>query len=82
MVEAAKGVRDIYESELTKKRAEREDLVMAIRKAVADYMWSEGCSCCQKVKPHEKAEARLAELLKPDAYDDGSGWDWYKYKTE
>lgn len=75
-------VRDEYESDRAKMRAERDELVGALQKAVADYMWSEGCSCCQNVKAHEKAEARLAELLKPDAYEDGSGWDWGKYKTE
>lgn len=74
--------RSTREAELTKMRAERDELVGALRKAVADYKWSEGCSCCQNVKAHEKADARLAELLKPDAYEDGSGWNWSKYKTE
>lgn len=56
--------------------------VEQIRQAFADYIISEGCSCCRDTKVHEKAEKRLAKLLKPDAYEDGSGWDWSKYSTK
>lgn len=50
-----------------------------IRQAFADYRRSEGCSCCRDMDAHEEAEKRLAELLKPEPYEDGSGWDWGKY---
>ena len=53
-----------------------------IRQAFADYRRSEGCSCCRDMDAHEEAEKRLAELLKPEPYEDGSGWDWSKYCTE
>lgn len=56
--------------------------VAEVRQAFADYYKSEGCSCCQDTKAHEKAEQKLAELLQPDQYDDESGFDWYKYATE
>ena len=56
--------------------------VADVRQAFADYFKSEGCSCCRDTDNHDKAEAKLAELLKPDAYDDGSGFNWYKYATE
>lgn len=50
-----------------------------IRQAFADYRRSEGCSCCRDMDAHEEAEKRLAELLKPEPYEDGSGWDWGEY---
>lgn len=50
-----------------------------IRQAFADYRRAEGCSCCRDVDAHEEAEKRLSELLKPEPYEDGSGWDWSKY---
>ena len=56
--------------------------VADVRKAFADYHESEGCSCCQDVEAHDKAYKRLGELLKADAYDDGSSFDWSKYATE
>lgn len=52
------------------------------RQAFSDYYISEGCSCCQNEKEHNKAENKLAELLTPDKYDDDSGFDWYKYATQ
>jgi len=53
-----------------------------IRRAVADYMASEGCSCCQDYEEHKKAEAELAKLLGVPAYDDESGFDFRKFKTK
>jgi len=52
-----------------------------IRKAFADYFKSEGCDCCRNKSKHDEAEKRLAELLNPDMYEDGSGFDWYKYAS-
>ena len=60
-----------------------EDLIKEImeemRRNFADYVKTEGCSCCQDVDGHKKAEKNLAKILKPDAYEDGSGFDWHKY---
>ena len=53
-----------------------------IRQAFADYRRAEGCSCCRDREAHEEAEKRLAELLKPIPYEDGSGFDWWQYCTE
>lgn len=52
-----------------------------IRTAVADYMRSEGCSCCRG-KDHDKHATKLAMLLKVDPYDDASGWDFNKYSSD
>lgn len=54
----------------------------ALRKAVADYMNSEGCSCCQNVDAHEKHKAELARLLHVPKYPDGSGYDFSKFRTK
>lgn len=55
--------------------------VEQIRRALADYMWSEGCSCCQNTEEHEKAAKRLAELLNVPTYPDGSGYDFSQFRT-
>lgn len=52
-----------------------------LRQAIADYMASEGCSCCQGGS-HDDDEAKLAKLLNVPRYDDDSGFDFYRYKTE
>ena len=53
----------------------------AIRNAVADYMRSEGCSCCRNIDKHEENEERLAKLLDVEQYSDGSGYNFNKYST-
>jgi hypothetical protein len=52
-----------------------------IRKLVADYMRSEGCSCCRDTEAHEKHAEALAKVLKVRKYDDGSGYDFARYRT-
>lgn len=34
-----------------------------IREALADYIASEGCSCCRNTEAHEDAARRLGKLL-------------------
>lgn len=58
------------------------DLKKQIRAAFADYYASEGCSCCRNEVKHNEAEKRLAKLLSPQKYKDGSGNDWYAHKTQ
>ncbi len=53
-----------------------------IREAIAQYMHSEGCSCCQDVDGHQAAAKEIAELLNVPPYDDESGYDFYKFKRE
>ena len=52
-----------------------------IREAVANYIFSEGCSCCQNVEAHEEHKRRLAELLDVPEYSDGSGYDFSQFRT-
>lgn len=53
-----------------------------IRTAVADYMGSEGCSCCRDVDGHEVHKAALAKLLNVPKYSDGSGYNFEKFRTK
>ncbi len=53
-----------------------------MRKAIADYMRSEGCSCCRDYDAHKKHEEQLGKLLNVKKYSDGSGYDFNKYKTK
>lgn len=53
-----------------------------LRKAFADYYESEGCGCCEHSKDHKEAETRIAKLLNVPKYEDGSGYDFTKYRTD
>lgn len=57
-------------------------LFQDIRTAIADYMQSEGCSCCRNVDAHEVNRNRLGKLLRAPKYDDGSGYDFSKFRSE
>lgn len=66
-------------------RAKRDDLATfrrQVRQAIADYMSSEGCSCCQNIDAHLEHKARLAGLLTVPKYSDGSGYDFYRFKSK
>ena len=53
-----------------------------VRQAVAEYMQSEGCSCCRNYEKHVENAARLAKLLRVPKYKDGSGYDFSRYRTK
>lgn len=53
-----------------------------LRNAVANYMMSEGCTCCQDIDGHREHEAAIAKLLEVPAYDDGSGYDFPRFADE
>lgn len=55
--------------------------IKEIRQAVADYMYSEGCSCCRDYDAHEINAARLGKLLKVPMYDDKSGYEFSKFRS-
>ena len=50
-----------------------------IRTAVADYICSEGCSCCEG-KDHKDHAETLAKLLDVPKYEDGSGYNFYQFR--
>jgi hypothetical protein len=56
--------------------------IAAIRSAVADYMFSEGYSCCEDSEAHDRHEKVLAKMLQVPSYTDGSGYDFYRFRTK
>ncbi len=58
----------------------KEELIK-LRAAIADYMYTEGCSCCQNTEGHRQAEEVLAKILIVPKHKDGSGYDFYKFRT-
>jgi len=50
-----------------------------IREAIANYMGSEGCSCCE-LNNHNKHGNKIAELLNVPKYEDDSGYDFGKFE--
>jgi hypothetical protein len=52
-----------------------------LRRLVADYMRSEGCSCCRDTEAHEKHAAALAKAIGVRKYEDGSGYDFARYRS-
>lgn len=52
-----------------------------IRKAIANYMASEGCSCCEGVD-HDEHKGILAKFLNVPRYSDDSGYDFGKFKEK
>jgi hypothetical protein len=53
----------------------------ALRRAVADYMWTEGCGCCESHPEHQEAAAKLAALLEVPPYKDKSGYDFQRFRS-
>ena len=53
-----------------------------LREAVANYMRSEGCACCQDYEGHKEHAERLGKLLNVPRYSDGSGREFSKYQSK
>ena len=51
-----------------------------IRTAIADYILSEGCSCCRGFH-HQEHKDKLARLLGISKYKDGFGYNFSKYES-
>lgn len=52
-----------------------------LRTALADYMYAEGCSCCRNQEDYNEAKERLAGILGVPKYPDGSGFDFFKFRS-
>jgi len=61
---------------------ELSDFKKKLREAVANYMRSEGCSCCQDRDAHQEHKELLGKLLNVPKYSDGSGREFSKYQTK
>lgn len=53
-----------------------------IRLAFADYVRSEGCSCCRDIEKHNDARQRMGELLGAPKFDDDSGYDFQAFREK
>lgn len=57
-----------------------------VRRALADYMQAEGCSCCRNQEAHTKAANELGKLLKVPKYKDTEGClcdhDFSKFRSK
>lgn len=60
---------------------EKQALKERIRTAVADYIKSEGCSCCRG-SDHDKHQTILARLLDVPRYSDDSGNNFVLFRSE
>lgn len=58
-------------------RKERAEL----RRLIADYMRSEGCSCCRDSEAHERHATAIAKAIGVRKYSDGSGYDFTRYRS-
>lgn len=54
----------------------------AIRRAVANYMQSEGCGCCQNTETHRVHAKVLAKLLRVPMFQDRSGFNFGKFRSQ
>ncbi len=63
-----------------RKAVARKIEIAQVRRAIADYMQSEGCSCC-RMESHSQHAQVLAKMLKVPAFRDGSGYQFHKFVT-
>ena len=64
-----------------KVNKELADFKKRIRTAIADYIYSEGCSCCRADNHYEHGK-KLGLLLNVKKYEDGSGYAFNLYCTK
>ena len=57
-------------------------LIPVIRQAIADYMGSEGCSCCRNIGDHNASKGILGKLLNVPMFSDKSGYNFSKCSTK
>jgi methionine aminopeptidase len=65
----------------TGRKGKEKFRLAEIRSAVADYMHSEGCTCCRDYDEHQRHEAMLGKLLRVPKYKDGSGYDFKRFRS-
>lgn len=59
-----------------------EITIKEIRREVAYLIGASGCSCCRDDAAWYGAQERLAKMLRVPKYDDGSGYDFAKFRNE
>ena len=59
-----------------------EEFKKEILELIANYMRSEGCTCCQNREEHEDVKRRLGELLDCGKYDGEDEYNFNQYTTK
>jgi len=59
-----------------------EEFKKEVRELIANYMRSEGCTCCQDLEEHTDVKRRLGELLDCGKYNDEDEYNFYQYVTK
>lgn len=73
---------DAFVLKEAKKLNNKSDFISQVRTAFADYVKTEGCGCCEDGEGHNAAMEKIAPLLEIEKYEDGSGYDTYKYGSK
>lgn len=74
------AIDDWLHHQLQKAREEHERKIDELRQHVATLYCAAGCECCRDIKVWEAESAVIAVMLGIPAYDDGSGFDFYKVR--
>lgn len=53
--------------------------IAVVRRAIANYMYSEGCDCCSDREKHPLHRAALGKLLNVPMFSDKSGYNFDKF---
>ena len=59
-----------------------EEFKKEVRELIANYMRSEGCTCCQDFEEHAKNKKLLGELLDCGKYDGEDDYNFHQYATK
>ncbi len=65
---------------LEQAKAIEEEYKANIRRAIADYMYSEGCACCEG-KDHKDHAEKIAKLIDVPKYEDGSDYNFSQFRS-
>lgn len=63
-------------------RTKQKQFRAEVRRMLADYIATEGCSCCQDIDGHKAASEALGKLLRVKKFSDGSGYDFWHYRID
>jgi DNA-binding ferritin-like protein (Dps family) len=65
---------------LEQAKAMEKEYKANIRRAIADYMYSEGCACCEG-KDHKDHAEKIAKLIDVPKYEDGSDYNFSQFRS-
>lgn len=72
---------DLFADKEAKKINDKSAFIAELRTLFADYAASGGCGCCANLDKQEQAMNKISSLLQIEPYEDGSGFNIYKYQS-